>query len=248
MRWSPTRTRPGWRCAGLRPRAADLIKVIVSQGSRSLSPQEMQAIVDEAHRAGLKVAAHATSDDAVRIAAEAGVDLIEHAFGAGDAVLRLLARKRIALVPTDPPFDDLVALETLPGAAAEIRAAIARHLAVWVETQRDRLARAARLGVPIAAGSDISWQAGGRTRGQLGVDVFVHYAASGLTPAQILRAATVDAADLLGLAGQVGSLSPGEHADLIAVTGDPLADIGALQRVRFVMKDGRVVRDDRRER
>lgn len=223
---------------------ADLIKVIVNQGPRMLDAEEMAAIVDEAHRSGRKVAAHATTDAAVRLAAEAGVDSVEHAFGASDDVLALLARRKIVLVPTDPPLDVLTAIVIPADATAERRAALTRHLQAWVRTQDDRLARARRLGVPIAAGADVAWKAPGRTRGDLEVAVFVHYAEAGLAPAEVLRAATLDAAALLGLGEQTGALEPGRYADIVAVDGDPLSDLAALQRVRFVMKAGVVARRD----
>jgi imidazolonepropionase-like amidohydrolase len=220
---------------------ADLIKVIVNQGPRMLDAAEMAAIVDEAHRSGRKVAAHATNDAAVRLAAEAGVDSVEHAFGAGDAVLSLLAQKQIVLAPTDPPLDELLAIAIPPEASPQRRAAVQQHLESWVATQRDRLARAEKLGVPIAAGSDVAWRISGRTRGELTIAVFVHYADAGLTPIQILRAASLDAARMLGLGDQTGALEPGRFADIVAVEGNPLTNITALTRVRFVMKAGAVV-------
>ncbi len=198
---------------------ASVIKVIVD-GAVSLSPGELAAIVDEAHRAGLKVAAHAVADDAVRAAAQAGVDSIEHAYSAPEDVLRVMAEKKIFLVPTDFPPDIGV------GSAEQIAA------------EGKRLAQAIALGVPIAAGSDAYYAQPGRTRGDSAKLMFRAYAAAGMTPARILRAATIDAARLLGVDNEVGSLEAGKYADLLVVDGDPLTDIHALEQVRAVMKAG----------
>jgi imidazolonepropionase-like amidohydrolase len=198
---------------------ASVIKVIVDASAVSLSAAELDAIVDEAHRARVKVAAHAVGDDAVRAAVRAGVDSIEHAYSAPDDALRTMAEKKIFLVPTDHPPD-------------------ANESEEFVAAERKRLARAVALGVPIAAGSDIYWAQTGRTRGESAKQVLRAYAATGMTAAQILRAATIDAARLLGVDREVGSLEAGKYADLLVVAGDPLADIGALYQVRMVMKGG----------
>jgi imidazolonepropionase-like amidohydrolase len=201
---------------------ADLIKVIVD-AHVTLSAEELEAIVAEAHRAGRKVAAHAVADDAVRIAVAAGVDSVEHAYTAPDDVLRAMAARGIFLVPTDFPRDSG---RTWPEQAA----AAAR-----------RLARAVELGVPIAAGSDVYYGRPERTRGELAKLPLRAYAEAGLSPARIVRAATLDAARLLGVEERTGSLAVGKAADLLAVDGDPLADVGALERVRLVMAAGRIV-------
>ena len=202
---------------------ADLIKVIVD-GGLQLAPAELDAIVDEAHRAGRKVAAHATGDDAVRAAARAGVDSIEHAYSAPDDALRVMAEKRIFLVPTDSPRELGIASEE------EIAA------------MHQRLAHAVALGVPIAAGSDTYYRHAGKTRGESAKLMFRAYAESGLPPARIVRAATFDAARLLDLETELGSLEVGKAADVVALEGDPLTDVSALDRVTMVMKGGVVVR------
>jgi imidazolonepropionase-like amidohydrolase len=201
---------------------ADLIKVIVD-ANVTLTAEELEAIVAEAHRAGRKVAAHAVADDAVRLAVEAGVDSIEHAYTAPDDALRAMAARRIFLVPTDFPHEDGMTWPEQVAAAAR------------------RLARAVDLGVPIAAGSDIYYARDGGTRGELAKRPLRAYAEAGLSPARILRAATLDAARLLGVEGETGSLAVGKSADLLAVDGDPLSDLGALERVRLVMAAGRIV-------
>ncbi|HEX3525818.1 MAG TPA: amidohydrolase family protein [Thermoanaerobaculia bacterium] len=221
---------------------ADVIKIIVDANS-SLSPAEVKAIVDEAHKHRRKVAAHATTAEAVRIAAEAGVDSVEHAYTVTDDVLKLMARKKIFLVPTDHPLDHY-----LPKPQGDAASWVQERLhdgavALNVSGNRGRLARAVKLGVPIAAGSDNYYAVPGKTRGQAAADVFRAYADAGLTPLAILQAATLHAAELLGWQDRVGSIARGKYADLIAVAGDPLVDIKALENVGFVMQGGAVVKD-----
>jgi imidazolonepropionase-like amidohydrolase len=101
----------------------------------------------------------------------------------------------------------------------------------------------ARSGVKFAAGSDMCWFYPGKTRGEASVATFVNLRAAGLPALDVIRAVTVSAAEMLGLADRVGAIEPGKRADLIAVAGDPVADIHQLEHVRFVMKDGKVVRN-----
>jgi imidazolonepropionase-like amidohydrolase len=106
-----------------------------------------------------------------------------------------------------------------------------------------RLERAVKAGVRIAAGSDEYYDIPGKTRGEASLLMLRAYAASGMTPLEIIRAATVNGADLLGWQNRVGVIEPGRFADLIAVEGDPLKDITELERVKFVMKGGAVIKD-----
>jgi len=221
---------------------ADVIKIIVDANS-NLSPDEVKAIVAEAHRHRRKVAAHATTADAVRTAVEAGVDSIEHAYTVTDDELKLMARKKIFLVPTDHPLDHYL---PIPQSDAQSWVQERLHqgaVALSVGGNRGRLERAVKLGVPIAAGSDNYYAVPGKTRGQAAADIFSAYAEAGLTPLAILQAATIRAADLLGWTDRVGSISRGKYADLIAVAGDPLRDVKALENVGFVMQGGVVVKD-----
>lgn len=220
---------------------ADCIKVIVNTGPRVVSLEEMKAIVEEAHRVNRKVAAHAIGDLATRIAAEAGVDSIEHAYTIPDDVIKMMATKKIFLVPTDFPADYYLppnlTLEQLKQAQEGIKR--------FTSGSRERLARAVKAGVRVAAGSDSYYETTGKTRGQSSLLMFRAYAESGMTPLEIIRAATINNAELLG--GQnalFGSIEPGKFADLIAVTGDPLKDITELEKVNFVMKGGVVVKNE----
>ena len=190
---------------------ADVIKVIVNEGGGTFSPDDLKAIVEEAHRAHRKVA----------------------------------AEKKIYLVPTDFTVDDFEAVVRRPGATAEDQKASRERLEKMSAGVRDRLARAVKLGVPIAAGSDAYYALPGKTRGQAALDMFRTYADAGLKPLDILRAATLNAADLLGIQDRTGTLEAGKAADLIAVPGDPLTDVRQLEKVDFVMKGGAVVRDER---
>jgi imidazolonepropionase-like amidohydrolase len=221
---------------------ADVIKVIVDANT-NLSPEEVKAIVDEAHKNGRKVAAHATTADAVRIATEAGVDSVEHAYTVTDDMLQLMARKKIFLVPTDHPLEHFLAFPKRSEETWVQERLRKGALAISVNGNRDRLARAVKLGVPIAAGSDNYYGMPGKTRGEAAADIFRAYADTGLAPLAILQAATIRAAELLGWGDRIGSIARGKYADLIAVAGDPLADAGVLENVGFVMKGGKVVKD-----
>jgi imidazolonepropionase-like amidohydrolase len=219
-----------------------LIKVIVNTGPRVLSLEEMKAIVEEAHRVNRKVAAHAIGDLATRIAAEAGVDSIEHAYTVPDDVLRMMAEKKIFLVPTDFPAEFYI------GGMDKNDPQYAQALAGaqgFVKSSAARLARAVKAGVRIAAGSDEYYQYPGKTRGESSKLMFRAYRDAGMTPLEIIRAATVNNADLIaGERTLFGAIEKGKFADLIAVAGDPLKDITELERVRFVMKGGAIIKDE----
>ena len=224
---------------------ADLIKVIVNTGPRVVSLEEMKVIVEEAHRVGKKVAAHASDDFSARIAAEAGVDSIEHAYTISDAVLKMMAEKKIYLVPTDSTVEGYIEIMLKPqNPTPEQLEKQEERMRFGFSFIRQRLERAIRAGVPIAAGSDMYYLWPGKTRGQASLAMFRAYAESGMKPLEIIRAATINAADLLGWRNRVGSIEPQRYADLIAVEGDPLKDISELERIRFVMKGGAVLKHD----
>jgi imidazolonepropionase-like amidohydrolase len=223
---------------------ATCIKVIVNGLPASVTLDEMKAIVDEAHISGVKVAAHAIGNKVTRIAAEAGVDSIEHGYVIPDDVLQMMVEKHIFLVPTDGTVETFVGMSfgmRMP--TVEERAAREKEYAAFVKQERERLVRALRLGVPIAAGSDMYVSMPGMTRGQASLLVYEAYVEAGMAPMEIVHAATRNAAELLGMLDRVGTVEPGKLADIIAVPGDPLKDIRALEHANFVMKGGTIVVD-----
>lgn len=199
-----------------------------------LSVAEMTAIVEEARRHGLPVAAHATSDAAVREAVEAGVASVEHAYDISEETLRRMAAKKIWLVPTEPSLE--MALEfTKAWPTQPPREEVDRHL----QQGRERVARAHRLGVPIALGSDL-YMPYAPGRGAASRGTMDGYVEAGMTPTQALRAATWEAGRLLGDDG-LGVLRPRAWADMVAVEGDPTVSLEPLRQPRAVFKGGRLV-------
>ena len=225
---------------------ANCIKVIVNGSPANVTLDEMKAIVEEAHTAGVKVAAHAIGYNATRIAAEAGADSIEHAYTVKDDVLKMMADKHIFLVPTDgtvKTFLDMTFGTRQP--TAEERSRMEKAYQPFVERSRDRLQRARKMGVPIASGSDMYLTMPNLKRGQASLLVFEAYSEAGMSPLEIIQAATRNGAELLGMSDRIGTLETGKLADIIAVPGDPLKDVKALQHAKFVMKGGAVVKNEK---
>jgi imidazolonepropionase-like amidohydrolase len=219
------------------------IKVIVDGSPASVTLEEMKAVVEEAHLSGAKVAAHAIANKATRIAAEAGVDSIEHAFTVPDDVLKMMAEKHIYLVPTDGTLQtfEKMSFGTREPSAKE-KSDFEKTFKPYVDEEQDRLKRARKMGVPIASGSDMFLTMPGMNRGQASLLVYEAYAEAGLASMEIIRAATNNAAELLGMQKEIGTIEVGKLADIIAVSGDPLKDIKALEHAKFVMKGGTVVK------
>ncbi|HEY0319555.1 MAG TPA: amidohydrolase family protein [Pyrinomonadaceae bacterium] len=224
---------------------ADVIKVVVDVGTKLLSLEELKAIVDEAHRAKVKVAAHATTAEGAKRAAEAVVDSIEHGTEASEETFRLMAQRGIFLVPTDFTPDSLrqIFAEDLARNPKE-KDDFEKYVKDYAEKVPKRLERALKAGVRIAAGSDVFFMYPGKTRGQASLLILETLHIEGMSPIDSIRAATVNAAELLGLQASIGTIEAGKLADLIAVAGDPLKDLSEFQRVRFVMKDGYIIKDE----
>jgi imidazolonepropionase-like amidohydrolase len=216
---------------------ADWIKVYADYRRRpgvttpTFTEEEMAAAVDEARSAGLQVAAHAYTEEGIRRAVLAGVATIEHGTYVTDELLALMKQKGIALVPT------LAASE-----------AVARY-AGWkpgepeperVKDARAMFARALKSGVTIANGSDVGVFAHGKNAREL--ELMVAY---GMSPGQALRAATITAAAVLRKDKELGRIAPGYLADLVAVKGDPLADISVIEKPALVVKGGQVALEPR---
>lgn len=200
---------------------------------RAMTPEEMRAIVDTAHALGRKVAAHSHAAEGTRAALEAGVDSIEHGTFIDDETVRLFKAKGAYLVPTMiAPVTALAQARggqlppaTIPKAEQAAAAAAESH------------ARAIRAGVKVAFGTDTGVSKHGDNAKEFALMV-----RAGMTPAQAIRAATVAAADLLGRTAEIGTLTPGHAADLIAVTGSPIDDVTRLEHVDFVMHRGVVAK------
>ncbi len=204
-------------------------------GGTQYSPEEMKALVDEAHMWGKKVAVHAHGTDGIKKAIIAGVNSVEHGSLLDDECIRLMKEKGTYLVPT------LYALESIAvDTAHKIWPAQFVNKATSISAQREVCFRKAfGSGVKIAYGTD----AGVFPHG-LNANDFRYLVRYGLTPMQAIQTATINAADLLDCTNWAGSLTTGKLADIIAVEGNPLDDISILEHVKFVMKDGVIYKNE----
>jgi imidazolonepropionase-like amidohydrolase len=222
---------------------ADLIKFMASAGVLSgeasagapqYSQEEMNALVDEAHRWGKKVATHAHGTEAIRMAIRAGVDSVEHASLIDEEGLKM-AKARGTYLVMDIYDDDYILAEY--GRLGYPPAMLDKERSLGL-LQRQNFRRAVQSGVRMAFGTDAGVYPHGWNGKQFAKEV-----QWGMTPMRAIQSATTDAADLIGRADKVGAVKPGLFADMIAVDGDPLADIGELEHVGFVMKGGVVFKD-----
>jgi imidazolonepropionase-like amidohydrolase len=221
----------------------DVIKILAtggvlskgdSPGAPQFTPEELKAAADEAHMAGRKIAAHAHGTQGIKNAILAGIDSIEHASLIDDEGIRLAKEHGVYLV-MDIYNDDYIlgkAVEFgLPKENVEKEKKIGK-------VQRENFERAVKGGAKMAFGTDAGVYPHGDNAKQ-----FFYMVKFGMTPAQAIRAATSNAADLIGRAKDVGTVEAGKYADLIAVSADPLQDVRALENVGFVMKGGEVYKD-----
>ena len=201
--------------------------------SPSLTFEEVQVIVDEAHRLGLKVACHTYGGEGMASCINAGVDAPNHLLELDQDGIKVLLQKRL---PFEATLDDLIALEK-----GDLEATGGRNSRMKLAEQAVR--RAVVAGVPIVFGSGATSAAipHGKQANQ-----FAYYAKWGLTPTQALQTAYLNAAHMLnyGIEKDIGTIEKGKFADIIAVSGNPLADVSEMERVRFVMKGGTVIRND----
>ena len=222
---------------------ADLIKVLATgaflthksdPGAEELTFEELSAAVGEAKKRGLRVAAHAHGAEGIRNAVRAGVASIEHGTFIDEEGIRLMKERGTYLVADIYDDDYIVSEEArkkgIPKDFLEKESDAGR-------IQRENFRRAVRAGVRIAYGTDAGVYPHGDNAKQ-----FAYHVKFGQTPMEAIRSATIVAAELIGKPAEFGSIDPGKSADIVAVEGDPLSDITRLERVTFVMKEGRVVK------
>jgi imidazolonepropionase-like amidohydrolase len=219
---------------------ADHIKVLSSGAvlthgsnpkSQEFTLEELQAAVDEAGHFGLRVEAHAHSAEGIRNAIRAGVASVEHATMIDDDGIAL-AKQRGTYLDMDIYDEECIQEQ---GRQGNMPKDFLQHDAQLGQMQRDNFRKAVAAGVKMSFGTDAGICAYGTSGKQ-----FAFMVKYGMTPMQAIQAATSGAADLLGRSAELGSIKPGKFADLIAVTGDPLANVGLLEKVPFVMKDGKI--------
>jgi len=221
----------------------DVIKVAADE---NLTVPELAAAIDEAHRKHLKVAVHAVDKTSIQTAIDAGADSIEHGNEATDAQVKQMRDKHIFFDLTPTNYEGFLrkGAEKMVLFSAGSQAAFASSV-THDKQQYDLLVqRVLKSGVKFSAGSDMCWFYPGKTRGEASTAVFVNLHQAGMPALDVIRAITTNAAEMLGWQDRIGGVEPGKFADLIAVAGDPVADISELERVRFVMKEGQVIRND----
>lgn len=246
----------------------DVIKVTADE---NLTVAELAAVTDEAHREHLKVAVHAVDKISIQTAIDAGADSIEHGNEVTDEQLKQARDRGIFFDFTPTSYGDFftkifegtiaTSLTRRPERLESDERTRQRYndLAQALKSgakfpdesgQRDDqrynslVQHVLKSGVKFAAGSDMGWYFPGKTRGQASMSRFPTLHQAGMSSLDVIRAITINAAEMLGWQDRIGAIEPGKFADLVAVAGDPVADISELERVRFVMKDGQVIRND----
>lgn len=225
-------------------RGADVIKFATTGGVNSgtglgtrMFEDEARALVQTAHAYGRKVAVHAHGADGIKLALRAGADSIEHGTVMDDEVIRLLRQTGAYYVPTLSTVNGYI--ERLAKDPNAYTGAVKQQIEWRIGITGQSLRKAYPAGVKIAFGTDAGVSKHGRNADEF--ELLVKY---GMPPVEALKAATVNAADLLGLASEIGTIEPGKSADIIAVAGDPLTDVRVLKDVQFVMARGEVVKKE----
>lgn len=220
---------------------ADVIKAAVSGGVLSLvdevdtpqlTPAEMAALVDESHRLRKKVAVHCHGDEAAREAIEAGVDSIEHGSFMKPETLTMMKKKGTFLTPT------LMASEWIMGKLDNYPSALQAKAKAATAARSEMFHNAIKMGIKISFGTDAAVFPHGQNAKEFKLMVDL-----GMTPIDALKSATANDAELLGIGQKVGTLEKGKLADIIAMPGDPTSDITATERVSFVMREGKIIRN-----
>jgi imidazolonepropionase-like amidohydrolase len=220
---------------------ADVIKAAVSGGVLSLAdevdtpqltPAEMAALVDESHRLRRKVAVHCHGDEAAREAIEAGVDSIEHGSFMKPETITLMKTKGTFLTPT------LLASEWIMGKIDNYPPALQAKAKAAYAARSEMFRNALKMGIKISFGTDAAVFPHGQNAKEFKLMVDL-----GMQPIDALKSATANDAELLGIAQKAGTLEKGKFADIVAMPGDPTADITATERVWFVMKEGKIIRN-----
>ncbi len=221
----------------------DVIKVAADE---DLTVPELAAVIEEAHRKHLKVAVHAVDKVSIQTAIDAGADSIEHGNEATDAQLKQMRDKGIFLDLTPTSYGGFLRkiAEQIVVISVASRTAYASSAGSSKQQYDQLVERVLKSGVKFAAGSDMCWFYPGKTRGQASTEIFVNLRQAQMPALDVIRAVTTNAAEMLGWQDRVGAVEPGKFADLVAVAGDPVTDIAELERVRFVMKGGQVIRNE----